>query len=260
MIDIHSHVVWGLDDGAASLEESTAMLESAWASGTTEIVATPHFSPQYEFQSDLLQQRIIELAERTGNRPQIHRGCEFFLGFDNVEQLLHLPEKYTINGKQYLLVEFASAQVGKHSEKILDHLLKAGLTPIIAHPERNLVLRHDLDRVERWVDLGCLTQVTALSIAGGFGNSARTASVRLLERGLVHVIASDTHDIAHRPPNLHTAFTEVQSRWGADAAEILFRDNPRAIIQGDRVPGGRLPLCEPVPWWQLWKRSNTRTG
>jgi protein-tyrosine phosphatase len=255
VIDIHSHIVWGLDDGPASAEESIAMLDSARASGTTDIVATPHSSPQYAYQSDLLQQRIAELADRTDHRPEIHRGCEFHLSFDNLEDLLRLPERYTINGKQYLLVEFASAQIGKHGDKVLERLLQAGITPIVSHPERNAVLRRSLDRVEGWVELGCLMQVTALSITGGFGHSARSASTRLLERGLVHVVASDAHDVAYRPPGLDAAYAVVQARYGADAAEILFRDNPRAIIQGDRLPGGRQVVCGSAPWWQVWKVS-----
>lgn len=255
MIDIHSHIVWGLDDGPAGAEESIAMLDSARASGTTDIVATPHSSPQYAYQADLLQQRIAELADRTGHRPRIHRGCEFHLSFDNLEDLVRQPARYTINGKQYLLVEFASAQIGKHGDKVLERLLQAGLTPVIAHPERNQVLRRSLDRVEGWVDLGCLMQVTALSITGGFGRSAQSASTRLLERGLVHVVASDAHDVTHRPPGLDAAYAAVLSRYGADAAEILFRDNPRAIIQGDRLPGGRQVVCESPPWWQVWRVS-----
>jgi protein-tyrosine phosphatase len=253
VIDIHSHVVWGLDDGPDSVEESLAMLASACASGTTGIVATPHFNPEYAFRADLLRQRIAELAERTGNRPEIHRGCEFHLHFDNLEDLLESPASYTINGKQFLLVELASAQIGRHCDKILDRLLEAGITPIVSHPERNAVLRRSLDRVEGWVERGCLMQVTANSITGGFGKSAQSAVTRLLERGLVHVVASDAHDVSHRPPGLLGAYAVVQSRYGDDAAEILFRENPRAIVQGDRLPGGKQVICASRPWWRFWK-------
>lgn len=254
VIDIHSHIVWGLDDGPDSVEESIAMLALACASGTTDIVATPHSSPRFQFQGELLQRKIAELSESAGQRPVIHRGCEFHLSFDNLVGLFETPRQYTINGKQYLLVEFDNAQVGKHFDKVLERLLENGIIPIVCHPERNPVLRRSLERLEGWVEKGCMMQVTALSITGGFGESAQVAGTRLLERGLVHVVASDTHDIQHRTPNLNLAFVEVKARYGEDAAEILFIENSRAIIQGAPLPGGKQVICSGERrWWQIRK-------
>lgn len=254
MIDVHCHIAWALDDGAASLEESLAMLDATRESGTTDIVATPHFNAQYAYEVGLLDQRLQQLAARAGGKPRIHRGCEFRLSFDNLDHLLERPSIYTINCKQYLLVECPDLHIGKHLDLIFERIIDAGLVPLIAHPERNPVLQGKLERIEAWVELGCLVQVTASSITGGFGPTARVTSARLLERGLVHVVASDAHDAVHRPPRLDEAYRALRSRYGEDSAEILLTDNPRAIIEGRPLAGGRqVSWKSPVRWWQFWK-------
>jgi protein-tyrosine phosphatase len=253
MIDIHSHVVWGLDDGASSPEDSLAMLRIASEDGITDIVATPHSSAQYLFQPGLLQQRTEELARRSEGKPVIHAGCEVHVSSDNIGPLLDSPATYTINAGPYVLLEFPGLQIGRHTESILRQLLDAGIVPIVAHPERNQPLLRDLARLESWVELGCLAQVTALSITGGFGSPPRSAALRLLDRGLVHVVATDAHGPQYRTPTLSAAYRVVHARFGEDAAELLFTDNPRDIIQGRPLPGGKLMLAGPPKrrWWQF---------
>ena len=254
MIDIHSHILWGLDDGAASLEDSVAMLELARESGTTDIVATPHSNSDYEYRPALVDERILELAGRASGGPKIHRGCDFHLSFDNIDHLLENPSIYTIAGKQFLLAECPDFHVGRHTEVVLRRLIDAGIVPVITHPERNPVLQKKLDRVEQWVELGCLVQVTALSVTAGFGSAATAACHRLLSRGLVHVVASDAHDPKHRSTRLDKARETVRARYGEEAAEMLFTENPRDILQGLPVTGGRQEfLGAPKSWWQFWK-------
>ena len=256
MVDIHSHIVWDVDDGASSLEESLEMLQVASQAGTTDIVATPHLNAQYEYQADLTGQRVAELAAKSEGKPRIHRGCEVHIGLDNMDKVLRSPASYTLNGTQYLLVELPTIQVGRHIEVVLKHLLDQGISPIVAHPERNPVLQHKLEMLEGWVELGCLMQLTALSIIGGFGGPAKTASAWILERGLAHVVASDCHDPVRRHPRLDEAFAIVRSRYGADYAVVLFRDNPRDIIEGVRLSGGKQTLDQSsAPWWQFWRKN-----
>src|SRR5664279_5069009 len=183
MVDIHSHVVWGLDDGARDVEQSLGMLRAAAENGTSDIVATPHSNAQYRYQAELLEERVQQLAAKTGGKPRIHKGCDLHLSFDNIDEVLQRPGKYSINGKQYLLVECPDFHIGKHMEGVLQQLVGNGIVPIVTHPERNPVLQNKLSRVEEWVELGCLVQVTALSISGGFGRTAHSAADRLLERG-----------------------------------------------------------------------------
>jgi protein-tyrosine phosphatase len=254
MVDIHSHILWELDDGSGSMEESVAMMQVARESGTTDIVASPHSNSEYAYRPELVDQRIRELTARTGGQPRVLRGCDFHLSFDNIDHLLDQPGTYTINGKQYLLVECPDFHVGKHTEIVLQRLVDAGIVPIVTHPERNQVLQRKLGRVEEWVELGCLVQVTALSVTGGFGGVAGSACNKLLDRGLVHVVASDAHDPKHRSPSLDKARKTIRSRYGDDAAEMLFTENPRNIIEGLPVVGGKQPCLEaPKRWWQFWK-------
>jgi protein-tyrosine phosphatase len=232
------------------------MLAVAADSGTADIVATPHANSKFAFHRELVLQRMAVLAQATGGHPRIHFGCEFHLTFDNVDHLMQNPRKYTVNEKQYLLVECPDFHIGPHVEKLLCDLVGAGIVPMIAHPERNPLLSKKLSHVEGWVEQGCLLQVTALSLTGGFGRAARIASRRLLDRGLVHLIASDAHDPLKRPPGLAEARQAVRSGWGEEVAEILFTENPRAVVEGTPIPGGKqIGWRRAADWYQLWKRS-----
>ncbi len=258
MIDIHSHVLWGLDDGAVTIDDSLSMLRLAAESGTTDIVATPHCNSQFEYIPDRIAERIAELAARTGGKPALHRGCDLHLSFDNIIEVLDQPQRYSIDGHQYLLVECSDFQIGPSIDAVLRRLLKADLIPIVTHPERNPVLQRKPERLEAWVEEGCLVQVTALSVLGGFGRSARQAAHRLLSAGLVHVIASDAHDPVHRHPKLDEAFTAVSRDYGSDAADLLFTDNPGHIVRGEYLPSGRVTACHrPRKWWYFWERPET---
>ena len=250
LVDIHSHVVWGVDDGPSSNEASLAMLRSASEHGTALIVATPHSNSEYSYHQELIDARVLQLSAITDGKPQLFRGCDFHLNFENLDSLLLQPPRYTINGKQYLLVECPPTYVGSHTESVLQRLLDARIVPIVTHPERNVVLQRKLSRVEAWVDHGCLVQVTALSITGSFGRPAQRAAERLLARGLVHVAASDAHDPEHRHPRLDQAYNAVRSRYGPSTAQLLFRDNPLSIVEGRPLTGGRqLPEDRPALWW-----------
>lgn len=255
MVDIHSHIIWGVDDGPGSIEESIAMLRAADTGGTTDIVATPHASPRYSFDRDLVQQRVQELAATTNGRPRIHIGCEFHLSYDNIDHLMENLSTFTINAGQYLLVECPVFHIGSHTEIVLRRLVDAGIVPIVAHPERNPVLRREIARLEAWVELGCLLQVTALSMTGGFGGGAKSASMRLIERGLVHMVASDAHDPVNRHPRLEEARQAVGLRSGEDVADLLFNDNPRAVVEGaPLVAGKQISWAPPPRWYQFWKK------
>jgi len=249
VIDIHSHVVWAVDDGPTSLEESLAMLQASAADGVTDIVATSHSNQRYAYDAELVQGRIAELGRCTAH-PRIHRGCEFHLTFDNVDQLLENHTAFTINGTRYLLLECPDFHIGRHTEAVLQRLIDVALVPIVAHPERNPQLQKALNRLESWIELGCLAQVTSLSITGGFGGPPRSAAMKIIERGLAHMVASDAHDSKHRHPRLSAAYAVVRRSFDEDTADLLFTHNPNCVIQGLPVARGMLAAATPGRrWW-----------
>lgn len=250
MIDIHSHILWGLDDGPSAIEQSLAMLEVARSSGTKTIVVTPHCSPQYSFDEVATGLRIAELSAAAGSIA-IHRGCEFHLNFDHLDDLLQTPHRYTINAHSYLLLELPDHHIGKFTDKVLQRLIETSVVPVIAHPERNACLQQDVKRLKHWVEIGCLVQITAGSLTGVFGGQVKAATTRLLDLGLVHVVASDAHDAVYRNPSLAEGAAAVRAAGGEDAVEILFTSNPDRIVQGWPVQGGiqKLWTSSRRCWW-----------
>ena len=254
MIDIHCHILHGMDDGAKTLEVSLAMLDAAAAAGTTDIVATPHADIEYEFQPELIRQRLVELKATTSSAIRIHSGCDFHLTFDNVIDALANPAKYTINHKRYLLVELSDMMIFKSTEPDFRRLQDAGMLLVITHPERNPLLRQRLEMIRHWVSMGCYMQVTGQSLFGRFGTKAKNFSETLLREGLVHFIASDGHDNKHRPPTMDEAFRYVSKRFGEKRAVALFSTNPLAALNGELIPLEANP--EPAPrrkWFLPWR-------
>ncbi len=255
MIDIHSHVLAGLDDGARSLDMSAAMVRVAVETGTTDLVASPHANLDFKFDPALVEERIDELRKVAGPL-RIHTGCDFHLYFDNIQDALAHPSKYTINHKSYLLVEFPDLLIAKTTPEVFRQLLQRGMTPIITHPERNFLLHKRMEEMESWIQSGCLVQVTAQSLLGRFGAEARKVAQELMKRGLVHFIASDAHDAEDRPPRLDLAYNYVAGRYGRERAEFLFVRNPRAVIDGEVLPQQPPPESDTGrKWFQFWSRG-----
>jgi protein-tyrosine phosphatase len=251
MIDIHSHILPGLDDGSKSLDESVAMLRQAAAAGTTDIVASPHANQEYEFDPLLVEQKIGELQAAVGDAPRIHYGCDFHLTLENIDDALRSPGKYSIDHRGYLLVEFSDFLIPKTTDQLFARMMKAGLRPIVTHPERNQLLLRRLPELEAWVAQGAHVQVTAQSLLGRFGKTARQFAHQLMGRGLVHFVASDAHDTKWRTTALDESRQYVDRRFGPEAGLRLFEENPRSVLAG--VPLSTVPL--PIlrkPWYAFW--------
>jgi len=241
VIDVHSHVLFGLDDGAPDIEVSLAMLRMAGEHGTTDIVASPHANLEYRFDGERIAAHKAELDARNDSGVRVHLGCDFHLQYENIEDALKQPRKYTIAGGPYLLVEFSDLLILKTTTQIFEGLMAAGMRPLITHPERNPLLQQRLGELRKWVELGCALQVTGQSLEGQFGGRALKFAETLMDEGLVHCVASDAHDLKRRPPRLDTAFAQVEKRWGGETAEMLFRVNPGAILQGGELAGASMP-------------------
>lgn len=251
MIDIHSHILWGLDDGARTLEDSLALLQAAAAAGTTDIVATPHANSKYPFDPPTIASRIEELRRSHSGPPSIHFGCDFHLSPLNIEDALDNPTKYTINSGSYILIELPDRFSSNSITQVLESLLREGMTPVITHPERNPVLQQSLKSIDRWIDSGCLTQITAQSLTGRFGQTARRMAWQTVRSGRAHFIASDAHDVKDRPPCLDEVFTLVRKDLGESVATRLLVDNPQVALEGDygRIDTSIRPHAN--PWHRL---------
>ena len=251
MIDLHSHILPGFDDGARNPEETAEMLRLAAENGTTDIVATPHAGTRFPFDPTRAAAAVTELNAACGGSPRVHHGCELHLTLEGIEDACRHPALYTIAGRGYLLVEFADRSVPRNMAGVWDRIISAGMRPIIAHPERHPALRERARDFEDWIGQGCLAQVTAQSLLGRFGRSAQAAARDLMDRRWVHVVASDGHDPIHRPPVLSGCREHVEREYGHEVAVRLFEENPHAVLEGRPVCPEAVPVRR-KSWFARW--------
>lgn len=230
------------------------MVRMAAEHGTKALVATPHANLEYRFDPGLIAERLARLAEAASGALELYSGCDFHLSYENIQDALDNPGKYTINHKNYLLVEFSDLLIFRNTQEIFARLAAAGMTPVITHPERNALLRQRLEQIESWVAAGATVQLTAQSLTGDFGSRAQEFCRQLLDRGAVHFVASDAHDCQRRPPRLDRARVWLAENYSDSAAEILCEINPGATLTGDRLEPA---LSEVGPrtrkWYHFWK-------
>lgn len=236
MVDIHCHILPGLDDGSKSMEESLAMAKSAVACGVTHVVGTPHSSSEYQFDYGKVRAARDELQLQVGDRLQIATGCDFHLNPENLEALRQEKTRFCINQKDCLLVEFNEFSIPPAMDQTLHHIQLMGLRPIITHPERNGILRAQPDRLRKWVRLGSYAQVTGGSLTGSFGPGAREDALAWIAEGLIHFVASDAHNTKSRPLDLGPAYSLIAKEFGEEKAGALFTENPLAAWEGRELP------------------------
>jgi len=236
MIDIHCHILPGLDDGAKTLEMAAAMAEMAIEDGITHVIGTPHAHPEFTFETAAIDERCAELQRMFEGRLVLATGRDFHLSYENLSDIRLNPARYTLNQKNYLLVEFADYSIPPSLDQALHTLQLAGLNPIVTHPERNPLIRAQPDRLFKWLQQGCYAQVTAQSLMGQFGRSAQETSQEWLAAGGVHFIASDAHNITTRPLRLKDTYEWVSKTHGEHVAQALMTDNPLAVFEGRPLP------------------------
>jgi protein-tyrosine phosphatase len=238
VIDLHFHCLPGIDDGPATWEDAVALCRAAEADGVQTIVATPHVLRD-DWVNDKAKDRdqlLLELNRRLDGHPRIVPGCEYFFSLDAIELWQQGETLDGLNRSSYLLLEFPATRIPENAEAIFHELSMVGVTPVIAHPERNLVLARAPEKLARLIELGGIAQITAGSLVGTFGRAALAAADLFLSQGLVHIIASDAHSIARRPPQLSAARERVKKSWGSEVETALFEANPTAIISDEDLP------------------------
>lgn len=246
MIDIHSHILPGIDDGARDWDDTLALLRVARDAGTTDIVASPHADTKYVFDSTKVDDLLDEARRKAPDGLRLHRGCDFHLMYDNIAAALRDPSRFTINGGRYLLVELSDMVIFPNTGEMYSQLEQAGMTIILTHPERNPLIRQRLELIERWVSEHRLMQLTASSLLGLWGPKALAFSRTLLDRGLVHFIASDGHDLRVRPPRLDLAREWVDKNYGNELSRLLFAEHPKAVIDNRPIELANFPPRKPV--------------
>ncbi len=212
------------------------MAEMAIEDGITHVIGTPHASPAHPFVPELVKERRDEIQARFEGRLAIATGCDFHLSFENLQEIRQEPARFTLNQKNYLLVEFADYSIPPSMDQALHQLQLAGLRPIVTHPERNPLIRSQPERLFRWLRQGSYAQVTAQSLLGKFGKAAQDIAEKWLSLGAVHFLASDAHNVTSRPLRLKETFDLVKGKWGEDVARALLIDNPLAAFEGSPLP------------------------
>jgi protein-tyrosine phosphatase len=251
VIDLHCHVLPGIDDGPRTIEDSVALARAAVAAGTRTIVATSHVSWEYPNRADTLAQLVAELGRRLSDEGlalEIRAGAEI--------AMTRLPDtpadelsRLTLGGSRWLLVEppFTLASTGL--DVLVADLHDRGYRVVLAHPERCPAFHRDRAMLETLVGSGALGSVTAGSLAGRFGKAVRRFSLELMRDGLVHNVASDAHDDSHRPP---TIAAELERAGLGSLTDWLTQRVPGALLDGREIPVR--PAFE-IPALQSGRRS-----
>lgn len=247
MIDLHCHILPGVDDGARTLEDAVAICRLAAADGCRAMVATPHQRRDLWWNDDVdrLRRLARELQEkvRVAVDPefQVLLGGEVHVDREILSEVERLPGGtiLTLAGSRWLLLELDGRGSPDEAVQLVHETTIAGWRPILAHPEVIPWLAPDLDLLAHLVEMGATAQVTAMSVTGDFGRRPMEDAHRMIEAGLVHFVASDAHDTRRRPPGLRRACLMIAGRWGEDLARELAVDNPRAVLE-DR------PLSEAI--------------
>lgn len=258
MVDIHHHLLPGLDDGPNTMEASIAMARLAVAEGITHVICSPHANGHYEFDPAVNAAKTEELRTRLAeqNIPlKLGSGCDFHLSFDNVKRAQVAPARFSINGLGYLLVEVPDYGLPPGLTETFYELQLAGLTPILTHPERNPTLQNEPNRLIDWLRGGVLIQVTADSLTGHKGRYAERMAHDLLEKRWVHFLATDAHNATSRPPRLRDAHDLVATKYGVSYAHALCVTNPLAVFLGkqfevEEEPRGLFAEVKEPNWWQ----------
>ncbi len=203
--------------------------------GITHVVATPHCDGHYEYDREHFTDMLATLSEVSNGKLTFSIGCDFHLSPRNLADVMIDPQRFAIGDTQYLLVEFDHHGIPSNAEEQLMSIISRGMVPIVTHPERNAYLMKNLDTVQRYIEAGCLVQVTANALTGFWGPKSKKAAEKLLQKNAIHIIASDAHDLELRPPVLSEARTRIATLAGADVAEALFDHNPAAVVAGQSV-------------------------
>lgn len=253
MIDIHAHILPGIDDGAKDEQEAILMARAAVEEGITAIIATPHHAngrydnPGHEIKNRIhafnlmLKDHGISLKVQPGQEVRIHQG---------LLEALEQGQTITLSESKYLLLELPSSFVPPYTEEMIHELRVLGITPIIAHPERNAELAASPSILMRLLERGALTQLTSHSVDGLFGRKLQKLCLEWCRQGMVHLISSDAHNVNDRPFALNKAYSVISSHVN-DTVVAELKDNSERLISQLEIRTLH-PVLLSKKWWKLW--------
>ena len=244
MVDLHCHILPGLDDGARTEEDTLEMARIAVRGGTKEIVCTPHCSTDDPYLPDRLRDilsdtdRMNSMLSREDVPLLLHSGMEL-LCVTSPEPLLDQGEFLTLAGSRYLLIEFPFDIRSGAISDAAETVRAAGLVPVIAHPERYYCVQWMPELVASWADRGWVIQLNRGSLTGGFGAEVREAAEWVMRRELAHLVASDAHSADYRTPDLSEGYRWVAVNYSSRYASLLFQENPQRVLDDRTVTASR---------------------
>jgi len=252
MIDLHSHLLPGIDDGSKDWDESLEMARQAVADGTTEIQITHHIldNSQYRLETEILEKydEMKRLLQAKKIKLTLHLACEIFYQPDM--ELHHRISTFDNNGR-YFLVEFPMQGIPRGVDEVFFQMILDGKTPVIAHPERNVGFLKNPNRVYEFVQRGALFQMNAGSLSGKYGDGVSALAMALMNSRLIHFFGSDGHNTRSRKVCMGEDYKMVRDMWGDRTAQRLFHENPRLALAGKEV---KIP--EPLPVEAVKKRRS----
>lgn len=243
MIDIHSHIVFDVDDGPKTIEDSRALLEESYRQGVRTIISTSHRrkgmfeTPEAKIEENFKQ--VQELAKEIADDLTILYGAEIYYTSDILDKLEQgkIPR---LADSQYALIEFSMIAPYKEIHTALSNVLRLGVTPVVAHIERYHCLENDEKKVRDLINMGCYTQINSSSVLKPklFGDTYKFMKKRaqfFLEKDLVHFVASDMHNLNPRPPYMQEAYQIISKKYGESHAEQLFRKNQELLLRSEYI-------------------------
>lgn len=239
MIDIHAHILPGIDDGPDNIDKALEIARKACKVGTKVMVATPHtLNGLYRNDRDNILDEVEDFKKALKNSGiliDVLPGADVALTPELIP-CLDSGRLMTLNdGGKYLLAELPPYYLPEKIHEIIFGLKTRGITPIITHPERDGIIMRDCEILSGFIDRGCLAQITAMSLTGGFGKKIKTFSAELIETGMIHIIASDCHSHDKRPPSLKKAVEVATELIGLADAVKMVKDTPAAVVKGEGV-------------------------
>ncbi|PKM51017.1 MAG: hypothetical protein CVV02_08775 [Firmicutes bacterium HGW-Firmicutes-7] len=238
MMDIHSHIIYGIDDGAKTMEDAVAMINMAYDDGIRSMIATPHYHENFKYDTGQMETRfqiIVDKFKKDKPDMKFYLGNEAYLDEYTLEALLNGKCK-TLGGSRYVLVELSYNAPLKMIKNILFDIMIKGYVPIIAHCERLIKTKDDFRRVVELKEMGCFMQINASILLNGTKKRwLRRWLINRLKDHTISFISSDAHDINYRRPLLMDTYTKVYKKVGKDIANNVFIYNPQKIVTGGTI-------------------------